>query len=65
MNSLETPVSARMGLPRCVMLQAPFRFPRIILFGGLGIGAAVGLFIISFRLVAALKGASVWLTSAD
>jgi hypothetical protein len=37
-------------------LQAPFRFPRVILFGGLGVGASAGLFIITLRLIKALQG---------
>jgi hypothetical protein len=38
------------------ILQAPFRFPRLIILGGLGIGAAAGLFIITLRLIKALQG---------
>jgi hypothetical protein len=38
--------------------RAPFRLARLFLFGGLGAGAAIGLFIITSRLVAALKGDS-------
>ncbi|MEW5305795.1 MAG: hypothetical protein WDW36_008313 [Sanguina aurantia] len=36
--------------------KAPFRLPRLILFGGLGAGAMIGLVIISLRLIAAVKG---------
>lgn len=36
--------------------KAPFRLTRIILFGGLAAGAALGLFIIAGRLLAALQG---------
>eukprot|EP00775_Hariotina_reticulata_P014332 gene14332-58_t len=36
--------------------KAPFRLARIILFGGLGIGAAIGLVIIIGRLAAAIRG---------
>lgn len=37
--------------------KAPFRLTRIIFLGGLAAGAALGLFIITGRLVAALQGA--------
>jgi hypothetical protein len=37
-------------------LQAPFRLARIILFGGLGLGAAIGLLVILGRLASAVKG---------
>jgi len=37
--------------------QAPFRFPRIVILGSLGVGAAAGLVIILFRLATSLKGA--------
>lgn len=40
----------------CPTRQAPFRLARIILFGGLGVGAAIGLLVILGRLAAALKG---------
>jgi len=36
--------------------KAPFRAVRLFVFGGLGAGAALGLFIITGRLIAALKG---------
>ncbi|GAX77479.1 hypothetical protein CEUSTIGMA_g4923.t1 [Chlamydomonas eustigma] len=36
--------------------KAPFRFPRQFLFGGLAVGAAIGLIIITGRLVLAVKG---------
>eukprot|EP00199_Chlamydomonas_sp_CCMP681_P000535 CAMPEP_0119113798 /NCGR_PEP_ID=MMETSP1180-20130426/45215_1 /TAXON_ID=3052 ORGANISM="Chlamydomonas cf sp, Strain CCMP681" /NCGR_SAMPLE_ID=MMETSP1180 /ASSEMBLY_ACC=CAM_ASM_000741 /LENGTH=471 /DNA_ID=CAMNT_0007102049 /DNA_START=9 /DNA_END=1424 /DNA_ORIENTATION=- len=36
--------------------KAPFRLPRLVLFSSLGIGAFTGLFIISARLIAAIKG---------
>ncbi len=36
--------------------QAPFRLPRIILFGGLLAGAALGLVIIVLRLIKSLQG---------
>ncbi|WIA22086.1 hypothetical protein OEZ85_004429 [Tetradesmus obliquus] len=36
--------------------KAPFRLARIILFGGLGLGAAIGLLVILGRLASALKG---------
>lgn len=36
--------------------RAPFRFTRMLLLGGLDIGAVVGLFIIISRLISALKG---------
>lgn len=36
--------------------KAPFRLTRIIFLGGLAVGAALGLFIITSRLVAALQG---------
>ncbi|KAF5834070.1 hypothetical protein DUNSADRAFT_9420 [Dunaliella salina] len=36
--------------------KTPFRFPRIIILGGLGLGAATGLVIILLRLVASLRG---------
>lgn len=39
--------------------KAPFRLPRIVFLGGLAVGAAIGLFIITGRLVAATQGA--WL----
>jgi hypothetical protein len=37
-------------------VQAPFRFARITLFGGLGVGAALGLFVITGRLILSIKG---------
>jgi hypothetical protein len=37
-------------------LQAPFRLARIIIFGGLGLGAAIGLLVILGRLASAFKG---------
>ena len=40
----------------CVCVQAPFRFPRLVIFGGLGFGAAAGLVVILIRLAASLKG---------
>jgi len=36
--------------------RAPFRFPRLVFFGGLLIGASAGLLIILSRLAAAVKG---------
>jgi len=36
--------------------KAPFRLTRIIFIGGLAVGAALGLFIITGRLLAALQG---------
>ena len=36
--------------------KSPFRFSRIFLFGALAAGAGIGLFIITGRLVAALRG---------
>lgn len=36
--------------------KAPFRLARIFIFGGLGAGAGLGLFIITTRLIAALAG---------
>jgi len=36
--------------------KTPFRLPRVVLFSGLGVGAAAGLIIISLRLIAALQG---------
>eukprot|EP00879_Flechtneria_rotunda_P008535 GHRR01008942.1.p1 GENE.GHRR01008942.1~~GHRR01008942.1.p1 ORF type:complete len:328 (+),score=78.40 GHRR01008942.1:90-1073(+) len=36
--------------------KAPFRLTRIILFGGLGLGAAIGLVVILGRLAAAFRG---------
>lgn len=36
--------------------RAPFRLPRIVLFGGLSAGAGLGLLVITFRLVKALQG---------
>lgn len=36
--------------------KAPFRLTRIIFLGGLAVGAALGLFIITSRLLAALAG---------
>lgn len=36
--------------------KAPFRLPRIILFGGLLAGAALGLFVIVLRLIKSLQG---------
>lgn len=37
--------------------RAPFRFPRIVFFGGLAMGASLGLLVIGFRLAGAIKGA--------
>lgn len=36
--------------------KSPFRFTRIFLFGALDAGAGIGLFLITIRLIAALKG---------
>lgn len=36
--------------------KAPFRLARLFIFGGLGAGAALGLVVITGRLIAALKG---------
>jgi hypothetical protein len=36
--------------------KAPFRLTRIIFVGGLAVGAALGLFIITARLLAAVQG---------
>lgn len=36
--------------------KAPFRLTRIIFLGGLAVGAALGLFIITGRLLAAVAG---------
>lgn len=36
--------------------KSPFRFTRIFLFGALDAGAGIGLFLITVRLIAALKG---------
>ncbi len=41
--------------------KAPFRLTRIIFLGGLAVGAALGLFIITGRLLAALAGGCSWL----
>ena len=39
--------------------QAPFRFPRLVVLGGIGISAAIGLVIITGRLIASIKGEHV------
>lgn len=44
--------------------KAPFRLTRIIFVGGLAVGAALGLFIITGRLLAALQGRQVERVSA-
>jgi hypothetical protein len=36
--------------------KAPFRLARLFLFGGLGAGAGLGLFIITARLISAIRG---------
>ena len=41
------------------VLQAPFRFVRIVLFGGLTAGAGLGLIVILGRLVQSLRGEGV------
>lgn len=40
----------------CTLLQAPFRFARVTILGGLAAGAGLGLLIIIGRLIQSIKG---------
>lgn len=37
-------------------MQAPFRFPRFVILGGFGLGAALALFVTFLRLIKAFQG---------
>lgn len=59
LDALETAkggVSTRALVGARAEARAPFRLARLFIFGGLGAGAGLGLFIIASRLIAALKG---------